>query len=479
MNSPSFTASAGKVSSSVRLRDLLRSNTARWALIASVTYALALLLSFGFVYLRTTMIIKGRVDDAIAEESEYIASAPPSLWAAKIAERIRQDPRRVKPIGLFDRTGTRLAGNIEALPANLAPDVPLQITSITRVDSLGRETQSVRALVTHLANDETLIVAWYLDYNQDVAESLRRALAYSLVPTLLIGLLTGVFLSRRTQRQVEKISTHVQRIIAGDLKERLPNRGTEQPFDKLAGIVNIMLDAMEVLINDLAGVADDIAHDIRTPLARARIALERSRINATSIGPLQRVVDAAVGDIDRALAIVTALLRIRAIEHIRRRESFEQVDLAAIVNDVGDFYRPIAEENGLSLDVELLIERTLQADRDLLTEAIANLVDNAVKFTPSGGRVTLSLLEESGESLIRVSDTGPGIHDSERDLVMRRFYRSDSTRHAAGNGLGLSLVSAVVRLHGFHFVIGRGPGFTAEIHCEDALWRPVPDHGHY
>jgi signal transduction histidine kinase len=236
---------------------------------------------------------------------------------------------------------------------------------------------------------------------------------------------------------------------------------------------------MEVLINDLAGVADDIAHDIRTPLARARIALERSRINATSIGPLQRVVDAAVGDIDRALAIVTALLRIRAIEHIRRRESFEQVDLAAIVNDVGDFYRPIAEENGLSLDVELLIERTLQADRDLLTEAIANLVDNAVKFTPSGGRVTLSLLEESGESLIRVSDTGPGIHDSERDLVMRRFYRSDSSRHAAGNGLGLSLVSAVVRLHGFHFVIGRGPGFTAEIHCEDALWRPVPDHGHY
>jgi len=170
-----------------------------------------------------------------------------------------------------------------------------------------------------------------------------------------------------------------------------------------------------------------------------------------------------MGGLDQSLVIITALLRIAEIEHSRRREGFSQVRLASLLREIGDLYDPIAEDKGLTLQVETADEATVHGDRDLLFEAVANLVDNAVKFTPEGGRVTLALLRRDGESVIQVKDTGPGISEAEREAVVRRFYRSDKSRNT--EGLGLSLVAAIVKLHDFRFMISAGPGCTVEILC--------------
>jgi signal transduction histidine kinase len=230
-------------------------------------------------------------------------------------------------------------------------------------------------------------------------------------------------------------------------------------------IVNGMLDEMETLIESLAGVGRDIAHDLRTPLTRARLMLERGRRNAATLEQLQAVADKTTEALDHSLSIITGILRLAEIEIHQRSAGFGHVPLADIIREVGDMYEPIAEDKGISLVIQSPDELNVHGDRDLLIEAVANLVDNAVKFTPAGGRVEIGLVRRHDETIVRVKDTGAGISEHERDAVLRRFYRSDGIRHTPGLGLGLNLVAAIVKLHGFRFTIHPGSGCIVEIAC--------------
>lgn len=222
---------------------------------------------------------------------------------------------------------------------------------------------------------------------------------------------------------------------------------------------------LEEALQEAKVVGDNIAHDLRTPLTRVRIHLERGREHASTLEEFRAVADQAIAGLDQLLTTITALLRITEIEHSRRRERFGEVQLAPLIRDVGDLYGPIAEDKGVILWAEAPDGATVQGDRDLLFEAVVNLVDNAVKFTPEGGRVELVLLFKEGETVIRVIDTGPGIPEIEREAVTQRFYRSDKSRNTKGLGLGLSMVAAITKLHDFRFRISAGPGCTAEIAC--------------
>jgi PAS domain S-box-containing protein len=222
---------------------------------------------------------------------------------------------------------------------------------------------------------------------------------------------------------------------------------------------------LEEALQEAKVVGDNIAHDLRTPLTRVRIRLERGREHASTLEEFRAVADQAIAGLDQLLTTITALLRITEIEHSRRRERFGEVQLAPLIRDVGDLYGPIAEDKGVTLWAEAPDGATVQGDRDLLFEAVVNLVDNAVKFTPEGGRVELVLLCKEGETVIRVIDTGPGIPEIEREAVTQRFYRSDKSRNTKGLGLGLSMVAAITKLHDFRFRISAGPGCTAEIAC--------------
>jgi signal transduction histidine kinase len=447
----------------VRLPEFVSTTTFRWTVAISGAFVLCAFLMFGFVLTQTYIYALSDTDSLNSENVRLIVAEEADGRVRRLNEYLQNDPRREKLGALFDSDGQRIAGNIENLPSDLPLDLAPRNISLVRVDAFGRERQRARSVARQLAGNQTLVVGRYVEDFTRIAEISRRALAFGLVPALCLSLAAGAFLSIRAQRRVEEVNSKIRRIVAGELRERLPARGTDDPFDKLAELVNGMLGEIEILVRRLEGVGDDIAHDLRTPLTRVRVSLERARQKAANLDELRGCVDRALVGLDQSLAIITALLRISEIEHSRRVDGFRNVALAELVREVGDLYEPIAEDKRVDFAIRAEADTTVHGDRDLLFEAIANLVDNAVKFTPQGGRVELRLLRQGNEAVVRVCDTGPGIPAGESELVTRRFYRSDKSRRDPGLGLGLSLVSAIAKLHGFNFKISSGPGCVAEL----------------
>src|SRR6266478_4138011 len=244
--------SAAWVSSSVRLPDFIRTTTFRWTL-------------------------------AIASALSVFAANTPEQRLAEIDDRLRKDPRHVKVAGLFGADGHRIAGNIESLPGGLAPDVPTGVV-VVRIDGGERERQKVRLAMHPLPTGEILVIGRNIDEIAEIAEIVWRALGLGLLPAFAVAVAIGMMLSLRALSRLSDVNRRIQRIVAGDLRERLPARGSDDPFDQLAVSVNRMLGEIETLIHEIAGVGDDIAHDLRTPLTRVRVRLERGREHAATLG---------------------------------------------------------------------------------------------------------------------------------------------------------------------------------------------------
>ena len=446
----------------------LRSNTFRWALAVAGMLTLLVIVLFGFIYWKTDDYLVARSDTAVATQLNYIAGLPKERQLEAIDQDLKQDARGVHYAGLFGADGSKIAGNLIWFPPGLKMNDSVQGIAVVRMFAPAPETRVIRAIAKRTPNGDALVIGRDVDEAREISHVVGQALALGLLPALCLCLLAGAWLSVRAQKRVEEVNQRVQRIIAGDLRERLPHRDVDEPFSKLAAIVNGMLDEMETMIHALAGVGNDIAHDLRTPLTRARLTLERGRTNATTLEQLQAVADRAIGNIDQSLTIITALLRLAEIENSRRSAAFGAVLLHEMLREVCDLYEPIAENKNVDLRVEIRHRLSVRGDRDLLFEAVANLVHNAIKFTPEGGKVEIELLRSDHETIIRVADTGGGIGEQEREAVLRRFYRSDKIRNTPGVGLGLNLVAAIVKLHGFRLAIHPGPGRRLEIICPDS-----------
>jgi signal transduction histidine kinase len=449
----------------VRLPEAIYSTTFRWALGVAIAFSVCTLLLFGFVYWQTAAYVTGNVDAVITADLQLDDGTSRPQVLRFVQEHLEQDPRRVKLAGMFGPDGAAVAGNIAAIPAGLPLDGMPHTSTVVRIDNRGRELQAVRIVGRRLESGDVLLIAHNADEPRQVGHIVARALALGLVPALCLALVTGTWLSKRAQRRIDEMNRRVQRVAAGEFKERLPVGGYDDPLNRLAKIVNAMLDQIERLFDELSSVGDDIAHDLRTPLTRVRAILERGRDNARTLQDMSEATDRAITGLDQSLAIITALLRIAEIDHTRRSAAMTTVRLEEILRAVHELYHPIAEDKGVALHLVVHDVAAVSGDRDLLLEAVANLVDNAVKFTPAGGRVSLCLLQGAHGPLVRVEDTGAGISEGEREAIFTRFYRSDRSRHAPGVGLGLSLVGAIMKLHGFRLAILDGPGCRVEIAC--------------
>jgi signal transduction histidine kinase len=449
----------------MQLPEFTRSTTLRWTLLVAAIFAAFTVALLGFVYLKTKHDLTMRFDRVIASQIGVFADLSSERRVDAINEHLKQDPARAWLAGLFDSNDRRIAGNLERLPPGLRTDNTIQSAVVDRIDENGREKLAARLIARNLPDGNVLVIGRNGDEIGEIARIVGGALALGLFPAVLLCLAVGLLLSARARKRIAEVNVRVQRIVAGNLRERLPQRNTDDPFSKLAIIVNGMLDEMETLIHSLAGVGNNIAHDLRTPLTRARLALERGRSSATTLPQLQAVADRTIEGLDQSLSIITAILRLAEIEKGQRSAGFGKVALADLVREVGDMYEPIAEDKGIALRIHSPHELSVHGDRDLLIEAVANLVDNAVKFTPTGGQVEIGVFRGNGENIVRVKDTGAGISEHERDAVLRRFYRSDRIRHTSGLGLGLNLVAAIVKLHGFRFTIVPGSGCVVEIGC--------------
>ena len=285
---------------------------------------------------------------------------------------------------------------------------------------------------------------------------------------LALAAAAGISTSRRSVARIEAINATSRKIMQAGLGERIPLRGTRDEWDGLADNLNSMLARIEELTDSTREVADNVAHDLRTPLTRLRGRLERAIAHEADLAQYRAVIGDAIAELDGLLATFSSLLRISRIEMRDRRAAFRLVDLSEIVREVADLFDPTAEEAAVRLRLREASRAPVVGDRDLLFEAIANLTDNAIKHGGSGGEVSIAVAHEQGGPVFSVCDRGPGIPLEEHDHVVRRFYRLERSRHSPGNGLGLSLVAAVANLHGADLrMADNSPGLSVTLHFPD------------
>jgi len=455
----------------VLLAKTLRSSTFKLALIAIGTFGVIVSAIFGYVYLSTSAYIRSRSDRAIMAEYMDLRGVYEQSGREGLIALIRQRTADKAFAGhvyiLSDPSSAVLAANLrEWPPTAVAPSGWTEFRA-PGASPEGGGSPLVRGMVNTFPNGVRLLVGQDISDLDRFAGEIKTAVISVVLLIFVLAGVASILVTRRTVGRIEQINATSRAIMASGLDKRIPLRGTHDEWDRVAENLNLMLDRIETLMGEVKQVSDNVAHDLRTPLTRARLSLERGRTNATTLEQLQLVVDKAIAGIDQSLSIVTALLRLAEIENSRRSSAFGDVALGEMLREVCDMYEPIAEDKQIALSVASSGKHVVRGDRDLLVEAVANVLDNAIKFTPPGGSVKLELIRGADETSLRVTDSGPGISNQEQEAVLRRFYRSDKIRNTPGVGLGLNLVSAIAKLHGFRLVIHPGPGGRVEIVCPD------------
>ncbi len=424
---------------------------------------------FGVIYRQTKAFEMQRISAAVVSQAAAMAQGTPEeiQWMVRtqFPRELHDQYHNTMYSALFSADGRLISGNIERIPPDLVADGTARQMEIAG----SGQNSSARTMIVaarHLPDGDLLLIGRGVGVLSTLADIVAGALFLGAIPSIGSALGVGLWLRRRAQRRVKAVNEAIERIMQGDVHERLPIQGNSDEFDQLAESVNRMLAEIERLLADVQSISDNIAHDLRTPLARVRTVLERGRAKAETMADLAVVSDRAIAGLDQAQTIITALLRIGEIEGGQRRAAFTFVNLNEIVGTAADLYGPIAEEKNIGFVVEEDSVEPIFGDRDLMIEAVANLLDNAIKFVPSGGTVRLSISATEKGPVISVADNGPGIPEAERDAVLTRFYRVDKSRHINGHGLGLSIVLAIVKLHEFTLTVGdASPGCIFELHC--------------
>lgn len=432
---------------------LLRSSSFRLAALYAAMFGASVLILLAFIYWSTAGYLARQTDATIDSEikglaEQYAQRGTPGL-AAVIRERIASDPRGADVYLLAGPDLQPLVGNLNRWPDRL-PDADGWIDFRLAFDKGDNQKPLMaRARIFRLRGGMYLLVGRNMRDLEETRTLLVRALSWGLGVMLLLGLVGGGLMSWSMLRRIESINQTSREIMTGDLSRRIPTTGAGDDFDQLADSLNAMLDRIQTLMEGIRQVSDNIAHDLRTPLTRLRGRLENLRDGppASERGDGRAMLEDAVADADALLATFGALLRIAEIESGSRRAGFKEVSLDTLVNDAAEFYEPLAHEKGQQFNVAAEGGITIQGDRDLLFQALANTLDNAVKYTPEGGAISVTLARKDDRAEITVSDSGTGIPLEQREKVFDRFYRLEAERFSPGNGLGLSLVRAVAQLH--------------------------------
>ncbi len=383
---------------------------------------------------------------------------------ALIAERVNRQQATGNSIYLLTTfTLQPVVGNLDRWPSNASRDNDWIEFSLDR-DEQTNETHLARAKIFRLPEKYGLLVGRDINQLTEAKRRIIQALAWGLVIMVLLAFAGGLVLSRRTVRKIERINQTTKSIMSGDLSRRVPVTGRNDDFDQVADNLNQMLDRIQMLMEDVRRVSDNIAHDLRTPLARLRQHLEEARLQEYPDSKSAINLEQSIKEADSLLATFNALLRIARIEAGQVRAGFSRIDFHTLLQDIAEFYEPLIEEKYQTLETTLQADIKSQGDQNLLFQAFANVVENAIKYTPDGGHLSLSLVQLSAELVVTIADNGPGIPESERGKVFRRFCRLDQSRSSSGNGLGLSMVSAVIALHrGAISLQDNAPGLRAVI----------------
>ncbi len=437
---------------------VLRTASFRLAALYVAVFAISACVLGAAVFLATRSALQEQVTARVGAESAFLRGEFQAGGLEQLLAIIRSRGRGAAALDyLVQRAdGAHLAGEMPAVPRR---------TGWTTVDvpdaqEDGGRPERVRALVSDLGGGLLLAVGDDLGRVAEVEEAVATSFGWTVGLAALLGIGGGALLSRAFLARVDAISRTAEAIIGGDLARRVPVRGTGDDLDRLAGTLNRMLDRIGALMGSLQQVSSDVAHDLRTPLSRLCQRLEHARSHARSAGEYEAAVDGALRDAEGLLDTFSALLRIAQVEGASPRAGFGEVDLSAVADAIADAYRPDAEEAGHILTASVVPGVTVHGDQELLTQATANLVENALRHTPPSTRINVRLsADPEAGACLAVEDDGPGVAGEDLPRLAHRFYRGERSRTTPGNGLGLCLVAAVADLHGATLRISNaGPG---------------------
>ncbi len=450
----------------MKLPKLFKSTAFQLALLYTVLFAASVLFLLGFIYWATVGFMSEQIDETIQAEIQGLAEQYRRQglrgMVSVINERVINNPQGETVYLLVNPDKEPLAGNLNEWPPLIEDKDGWIGFYLNRTNRLMDTPHIARARVFTLRGDFRLLVGRDAFELFRVKDLIERSLTWGVGITLLMALLGGVFLSKSTRKRIETITQTSRQIMQGDLSLRVPTRGSGDDFDDLADHLNQMLDQIEALMAGVRHVSDNIAHDLRTPLTRLRSRMEVLQVKSLD-NESRAILQEMVTEADHLLQTFNALLRITRIESGGYNRNFADIELYELVSDAVEFYEALAQDKRQTMRLDLAKGVCIVGDRDLLFQAIANLLDNAIKYTPEGGQVGVRL-RSFEQAVVSVWDEGPGIAENERNKVVERFYRVDKTRGLPGNGLGLSMVKAVCEMHdGTLELKDNQPGLRAEM----------------
>lgn len=426
------------------------SATFRFALAYVGLFGVSVLLLFGFIYWSTITLIEGQVAQTVAAEitgleERYRNEGINGLEKA-IAQRSGRGGEHESVYLLTDQNFQPVAGNLRNWPESAVADGRWTVLPLYHRER-GDEPILVGSRSFQLPNGYRLLVGRDMSARANFQQNLQEALAWGLGVTLALGLGGGWIFGRNVLRRVDAVAETSRRIMDGDLSQRVPREGSNDEFDRLAGNLNRMLERIEALMTGMRLVSDSLAHDLRSPLTHLKGRIELTLIGPADVDAYRQTLEQALSEIDTIQVTFNALLAIAEAESGVSRTRLETLDLAEVLRDVQELYEPLAEDKGVSLQADLESPAYVAGHRQLLAQALANLLDNAIKYSSQDSRISLQLLAQGGQVTMTVADEGAGIPEADRARVLERFVRLDAARSEPGSGLGLSLVSAVSRLH--------------------------------
>lgn len=426
---------------------LLYSAGVRFAIIYALVFGLSAFLLAVALWYSALGLMQNQAQDAIRNDAqtllEHYEIGGVDALSAAIVSRLNST---LDPDGIYllaDQAGGLVAGNLDQWPANLDQvdiwyELPVRQHGVKSVALLRMEV---------LPGGMRLLVGRDMRARLELRNVLRVGLVWALCLMVVLGLFGALLIRSLFQRTIRDVSITAAAIAHGDISRRVPVSGLGDEFDDLALTINDMLDRISRLMDGVRQVSNAIAHDLRTPVTRARARLEDAALHAHSKDEMEAAIDRAIQDLDDIMAVFQALMRISEIEAGARRAAFAPFDLATMLLDIDELYNAVAEEKGITLNTVVKPPLQMLGDRELIQQAVVNLLDNAIKFSAAGTTVDLVAQRVNGMMLIAVADHGPGIAEKDRSRATERFFRAETARNTSGYGLGLALVAAIVQLH--------------------------------
>ncbi|HKD27235.1 MAG TPA: ATP-binding protein [Xanthobacteraceae bacterium] len=469
------------------LGKLLRTTAFRLTLVYLVVFALFAAFLLGYFALNTRRLINEQITATVNDELQLLHGLYNQAGIRRLVGAV--DVRSHRPGSslylVTTPTGEGLAGNVGSLEPGVLEAEGWVETAYRRLEEPESAEHNALVRVLRLPGGIRILVGRDLDERERMLRIVALAGRWSLAIVIVLGIVGGVFVSRRVLKRVDAMTGTAQTIMAGDLSGRLSVIGSGDEFDRLALNLNGMLERIESLMRGLKEVTDNIAHDLKTPLTRLRNRCEAALRTAKSETEFRRVLEDTIEESEGLIRTFDALLMIARAESGEVREGMAEFDIAEVARDVGELYEPLAEDKGLTLEVDAKQHAAVKGNRELVSQALANLVDNAIKYAaPSTNASPATVNGERSEILVTadaepdrivltVSDRGPGIPHADRSRVVGRFVRLERSRSLPGSGLGLSLVSAVARLHGGELKLeDNAPGLKARISLPRAAAPP-------